>query len=376
MASIQAKSGKKGKKTYYVVVSYHGKHKWLKAGSLKDAKILKREIESLENSKRMEKLGLTGRHKRIDDFFQEYMEYVRLRTAPNTLKRYRSVLNMFIVFLRMFHTNVRFLSQIKPELIESYQNHRLESIELKTEADGYRPGVHSNKRLPLPQTVNYEVGVLRSAFMWAHKRDLIPSAPTRKVKKLRAQPKRQPRLLTPEECRLLLKTAREMAETNKWLKVFVRAFQFLLNTGLRSGELCNLTWEDVDLDTGLIKIQPKEGWTPKSYSRQFYLNEAALKALQPVEYNGGWVFRNSSDGRLDTDDLRKALIKVARQCGLDDLTRIHDLRHTFSSHMQMNGVDPGTMAAILGHRSYDVTMIYTHQTAEHLKKSIGRIKIS
>ena len=121
MASVQHKVGKSGKKTYYVVVSLRGKHKWLKAGSLKDAKILKKQIESMEESRRIEKLGIAGRDKRIDDFFQEYAEYVRLRTAPNTLKRYRSVLNTFIVFLRMFHANVRFVSQIKPDLIESYQ---------------------------------------------------------------------------------------------------------------------------------------------------------------------------------------------------------------------------------------------------------------
>lgn len=62
MASIQSNKGKAGKKTYYVVICHRGGHKWVKAGTLRDAKILKREIESLENSKQMEKLGLTGQH--------------------------------------------------------------------------------------------------------------------------------------------------------------------------------------------------------------------------------------------------------------------------------------------------------------------------
>lgn len=323
----------------------------------------------------MEKLGLTGRHKRIDHFFQEYTDHVKLRTAPNTVKRYRAALNAFIAFLKLFHPNLKYLHQIKPEIIESYQKQRLESIELKIAADGEKPGNHKNKQLPKPQTVNYEVGVLRSAFVWAHDRELIPNVPTKKVKPLKPKPGKQARLLTPDECQLFLKTARQMAKESRRLRPYSKAFQFLLNTGLRSGELCNLTWHDIDLDTGLIKIQPKEGWTPKSYSRQFYLNETALKVLRSVERDGIWIFKNSSRGQLDTDDLRRALIKVARQCGFDDLTRVHDLRHTFSSHMLMNGVDPGTMAAILGHRSYDVTMIYTHQTQEHLKKSIEKVRI-
>jgi hypothetical protein len=56
MASIQFKKSRTGKKSYYVVVSFSGKHKWIKAGTQKEAEILKRRIESLENSQRVEKL--------------------------------------------------------------------------------------------------------------------------------------------------------------------------------------------------------------------------------------------------------------------------------------------------------------------------------
>ena len=88
MASIQSKKGKNSKKTYYVVVCLRGRHKWIRAGSIRDAKILKREIDSMEESRRLEKLGISGRQKRIYDFFQEYADHVKLRTAPNTVKRY------------------------------------------------------------------------------------------------------------------------------------------------------------------------------------------------------------------------------------------------------------------------------------------------
>ena len=188
MASVQFKKSKTGKKTYYVVVSYNSKHKWLKAGTLSDAKKLKTQIESLEKSQRMEKLGLTANTVRIDNFFQDYADYVRLHNSPNTIKRYLAVLNTFLVFLKMFHLSIKHLSQLKTEHIESYQKQRLQSIELKIEADGVKNGSHKNKRLPLPQTVTFEVGVLRSAFIWAHNRELIASIPTKKVKKLKPKP--------------------------------------------------------------------------------------------------------------------------------------------------------------------------------------------
>ncbi|MDD5425326.1 MAG: hypothetical protein PHN52_02400, partial [candidate division Zixibacteria bacterium] len=61
MASIHFKKSRSGQKIYYVVVSLKGRHKWIKAGSQKDAKILKKHIESLAESERFEKLGFTAR---------------------------------------------------------------------------------------------------------------------------------------------------------------------------------------------------------------------------------------------------------------------------------------------------------------------------
>jgi integrase len=376
MASIQSKKGRNGKKTYYVVVSLQGKHKWIRAGTQQQAKILKKDIESLQDSQKIEKLGLTRTEKRIDDFFTEYVEYVTVRTSPNTVKRYRAAINAFLAFLNMFHPRMHKLSQIKQEHIEEYQLRRLDSIELKTAADGDKPGNHKNKKVPKPQTVNFEVSVLRSAFLWAFDRELIPSVPTKKVKKLRPEPTREARVLTPQDCKLLLKTARGLAKENSRMSPFPRVFKFLLNTGLRSGELCNLTWNDVDLETGLIRIRPKPGWTPKSYSRDFFMNEEAIKVLRALAKDQGeYVFQSSTNQQLDTDTIRKALIDIAKAAEIAGLTRVHDLRHTFNSLMQMNGVDPATMGKILGHKDIETTMIYTHQTEEHLKKSANKLGI-
>ncbi len=375
MASIQYKAAKNGKKVYYVVVAHGATRKWLKAGTLSNARALKKEIDSLENSKRADKLGLAPKSKRIDSFFEEYAEYVRLRTSANTLKRYKAALNAFIAFLNMFYPRLVRLSQITPEIIEDFQHKRLESIELKTAADGDKPGNHKKKRLPLPQTVNYEVGVLRSAFIWAQDRGLLGAVPTHKVKNLRPKPKRQARLLSVQECEDLLNKAKEIAGQDERFRVFSLAFGFLLNTGLRSGELCNLTWEDVDLESGVIEIRPKEGWTPKSYSREFFLNQTCLDLLESIENRVGYIFKAHTGRQLSTDDLRRALIRLAKLTGIQGLTRVHDLRHTFSSLMQMNGVDRGTVATILGHRDLSTTLIYTHQSAEHLKKSIGKIRL-
>lgn len=374
MASIQVKEGRSGK-IYYVVVSHAGNHKWIKAGTLADAKVLKKKIESLAHSERFEKLGLSRVDKRIDVLSQEYIDNAKLRTSPNTVKRYKGILNTFLTFVQMFHPALRYASQIKPDTIESYQRHRLESVELKQRTEVNNPCSRTRKLLPKPQTVNYEVGALRSVLSWAKEREFISSVPTKTVKPLRVQPKKEVRILSPDECKHFLSTARKMSKSDERMKIYVHAFTFLLNTGLRSGELCNLTWDDVDLETGLIKIRPKEGWTPKSYSREFFLNKTCLDVLHKLGPKEGYVFRNLSGGHLDNDDLRTTLIRVARVAGFHNFTRVHDLRHTFNSIMQMNGVDPATMGRILGHKDIETTMIYTHQTQQHLKKSIETINI-
>ncbi len=375
MSSIQFKKSKAGKKTYYVVVSANGRHKWLKGGTLAEAKRLKKHIDSLEVSDRIEQLSLRKTEKRIDDFFQEFADHSRLHNAPGTTRRYLRVINTLLCYLRMYHPRLRYLSQIRREHMEDYQRCRLESYDLKREADGDKRGTHKNKRLPLPQTVNYELNVLRSAFMWAEDRDLISRIPTAKIRKLKPNKINRPKILSEEECKKLLETAEQLARSNKRMVVYYRAVKFLLNTGLRSGELCNLTWDDIDLDTGLIKIQAKADWSPKTYAREFFMNDVCVSLLRAFDSKEGYVFTSVHGARLDPDRLRRGLLQITKKAGLEDFTRVHDLRHTFNSLMQMNGVDPGTMGKILGHKDIETTMIYTHQTAEHLKKSIGKIEI-
>lgn len=376
MASIQFKKNMTGKKTYYVVVSFRAKHKWVKAGSLKSAKSLKKQLESLEESERLVKLGFSHNDIRIDDFFKQYAEYIKLHTSDSTAKRYLGVLNTFVVFLKMYHSGVRSMSQITTQTIESYQQKRLESIDLKTQADGVRNGVHRRKELPKPQTVNFEVGVLRSAFIWAHDREIISSVPTKKVKKLKHIEKRKARVLTPNECKSFLKTGREFSKENKRYKVYTLIFQFILNSGLRSGEICNLTWDDINLETGLMKIQPKPGWTPKSYSREFYLNNVCLKLLNRIKEREGYVFVSIEGNQFSTDMLRNALIKVAKLAGLRGFTRVHDLRHTYATLLQTQGVDVATTGDILGHEDYETTRIYSHTYKEHLKRAVNRVSVN
>jgi len=177
MASIQSKTGKHGKKTFYVVASALGKHRWIKAGTKHQATILKKQIEAMREDERLEKLGISSMELNIETFFAQFLEYTKLHTSANTYKRYRAVIDLFLAYLKLYQKQKRSLSQIKSETIEHYQAKRLSSIEIKKLAVGEKNGNHRTHHLPKPQTVNFELGVLRSAFLWAKKREYITIVP-------------------------------------------------------------------------------------------------------------------------------------------------------------------------------------------------------
>jgi len=56
------------------------------------------------------------------------------------------------------------------------------------------------------------------------------------------------------------------------------------------------------------------------------------------------------------------------------LTELHALRHTFASHLLMNGVDIPSVQKLMGHRSVETTMIYTHQTTDHLRSAVAKLQ--
>lgn len=160
-----------------------------------------------------------------------------------------------------------------------------------------------------------------------------------------------------------------------------------LSTGLRRGELLALRWDDLDFQTGELRIerqvqrvkgeltvtQPKT----KSSSRTVILPEPVLDILKGYRknVNSQWIFPSpkKEDSPLDPTAVRKKLAIVLKRAGCKHV-RFHDLRHTFATNALEHGMDIKTLSAVIGHVSSATTLnVYAHVTDEMRQSAAAKI---
>jgi len=90
--------------------------------------------------------------------------------------------------------------------------------------------------------------------------------------------------------------------------------------------------------------------------------------LRTLRYpDGPYVFcdKNGQSYR----NIRKSFFTAMRKAGIIGF-RFHDLRHTFASHLVMSGVDLNTVRELLGHKSLEMTLRYSHLSPDHKRSAV------
>ncbi len=304
----------------------------------------------------------------VDDEWAPWAEE-HLRTAAKALQRLRSN-------FRHFHHLL--LSEITPAQFDKLRTARLAS---------------GKKRRTANRDLDDIRGVLSKAVEWG----FLETNPLAGVRKLTTDRLGVVRYLKKDEERRLfeqldvrevrIKDGRRRANAGRALRgypllptlhnhVFADHLKPMilisLHTGLRQGELFDLTWSNVDLDQRGMTIV---GETAKSHqTRHIPLNAVALQTFldwrdQCLD-DSGLVFPSPKGGRFDNVKTAwKALLRKAAVIKF----RWHDMRHTFASRLVMQGVDLNAVRELLGHADYQMTLRYTHLAPEHKANAVARL---
>ena len=139
-------------------------------------------------------------------------------------------------------------------------------------------------------------------------------------------------------------------------------FRFILETGLRYGELTGLQWNDICgktltisrqayflEDYGEFTVGPPK--SEKGY-RDIYLTDTAMDILGRLPKTSIYVFPPQKRSTYNTQ-----LKRICDICGLQPIS-IHKLRHTFATRCIESGMKPKTLQRILGHSDVTITLNY------------------
>ena len=153
-------------------------------------------------------------------------------------------------------------------------------------------------------------------------------------------------------------------------------------TGLRRGEICGLKWQDINFEEN--KLQVKRSVSVKKGGgvsigetktetgvRCIQMPPSVAELLKSKKQTAitEWVFPNfmHPEQPISPATAYRKLKIILKHAGLP-LIRFHDLRHTFATHATHGGVDPKTLAGILGHTNASFTLdTYTHVTSDMQK---------
>ena len=143
---------------------------------------------------------------------------------------------------------------------------------------------------------------------------------------------------------------------------------FLLDTGARAQEVCDVNHDYVELDTGKVLIREGKGRKP----RYVFIHRTTIKALRAYlrirdNLQTEALFVSKTMERLTYDALRQIIQRRSKLAGLKKEPTLHDFRRQFALSMLNNGVDIFSLQRLMGHKDISILRRYLAQTTEDIR---------
>lgn len=299
----------------------------------------------------------------VDAWFDYWIEIKKKTVRPNTVRNYTERYNRNIkpVIGKMLLTDVKPL--------------HCQKIFLDMADEGYRTTTIYQSRIALYNMLEF-----------AKENDVIRYNPCKKsVKSDMGKPSDKKEALTISEQKMFLEGTTGQSYENQ--------YRFVLQTGLRTGELVALQWRNVDFKKKTLTIDRSMEYRytvgewrigePKSKSgyRTIPLTEEAIRILKdqkeknkkikviPMEF-AEYIFLCRKGTPIKNSTYDTSLFKICDKVGMKRFS-MHVLRHTFATRCIEAGMKPKTLQMLLGHSNIGITMnLYVHTTEEEKQKEI------
>ena len=166
-----------------------------------------------------------------------------------------------------------------------------------------------------------------------------------------------------------------------------------LSAGLRIGEVCALTWDDIDTEQGVIYvtktiqriyyvggIERKTEViidTPKSKNsiREIPMTRDLLRIIKPLKkvVNSSFYVLTNSTAPTEPRTYRNYYKRLMKQLDIPAL-KFHGLRHSFATRCIESNCDYKTVSVLLGHSNISTTLnLYVHPNMEQKKRCVEQM---
>lgn len=288
----------------------------------------------------------------IDIQVREYLGHLRVERnlSANTQDAYRRDLERYLAFLAQL--GVSDVADVQPAHVNEYQAHLL------------------SKEVGLARTsANRMLAAVRGFHAFALKEKwtsveacsgLIASKPATRL----------PKALSIDETFKLLDVisgSESLTDMRDYALV-----EFLYATGARISEVCNLTLDDIDVQSRSVRLFGKGGKT-----RVVPVGSTAIAALERylvrarptfMVETSNYVFLNRKGKPLGRQSAFNAVSRCAELAHIRQDVSPHTLRHCFATHLLEGGADVRIVQELLGHASVTTTQIYTLVTQQRLRE--------
>lgn len=281
------------------------------------------------------------------DYIDDYINFLKYekKASFNTISSYNYDLNSFLSFLNNNYINN--IDEVDSLTIEKY-------IKLKK--------INNTSR-----SISRSITAINNFFNYLIKEEKININPCASIDRPKLS-KKLPNTLTIDEIDSLLdiEIKTEFDYRNKAM------LELMYSTGIRVGELINLTTRDIDFNNSIIRCfgkGNKERIVPINdyviYFLKLYLDRRYLFLKQE---KNDYLFLNNHGKKMTRQGFEFNLKNILISKNIKKNVTPHMLRHSFATHMLNGGADLRSIQMLLGHEDITTTKIYTHISNEKIKK--------